>query len=164
MEISKSKLDELISAAEKIVEAQDQKDQSTLFGIPSDGERTLADLRKFVDPEFQQNPEKSYDLYYNGIQGFLRSFLPKEESLAKPIRELVAILLTGKEKENILTGRRGGDSRQATTMDMENVISVFSEWAETPHDYMRLSHILLMKNIECGYIPENRTIADYVVD
>ena len=49
----------------------------------------------------------------------------------------------------------------ATTTDMENIIDVLSEWSETPTDYFKLAHILLRKNKELKYIPEDRDLKDY---
>ena len=45
---------------------------------------------------------------------------------------------------------------------MEHLIDVLSEWSETPQDFFRLATILINKNKELGYIPEERTIRDYV--
>lgn len=107
-----------------------------------------------------QDPEKSYDLYYRNIQSFLNRFLPKDNVISKPIRELVCILLTHKEKDR--KGIRHADSRQARTAEMENLIDVLSEWSETPTEFFRLALLLLQKNKDLGYIPTDRTIQDYL--
>lgn len=70
--------------------------------------------------------------------------MPKDNEISKPIRELVCILLSHKEKDK--KGIRHGDSRQAKTTDMENLIEVLSEWSETPQDFFRLAITLLDKN------------------
>ena len=80
--------------------------------------------------------------------------------MGKPIRELVCILLSHKEKDK--KGIRHGDSRQAKTTDMENLIEVLSEWSETPQDFFRLAITLLDKNKKLGYISEDKTIQDYL--
>lgn len=154
MEISKSKLDELISTVDKIVSANSQQEPS-LFD-----ELTISkDIAQILDVEIQ-DPEKSYDLYYGNIQRFLNSFLPKENAISKPIRELVCVLLTHKEKDK--KGIRHADSRQARTAEMENLIDVLSEWSETPTEFFRLAQLLLQKNKELGYIAEDKTIQDYL--
>lgn len=154
MEISKSKLDELISAVDKIVSANSQQEPS-LFD-----ELTISkDIAHILDVEIQ-DPEKSYDLYYGNIQRFLNRFLPKDNDISKPIRELVCILLTHKEKDK--KGIRHADSRQARTAEMGNLIDVLSEWSETPTEFFRLSQLLLQKNKELGYIAEDKTIQDYL--
>jgi len=68
-----------------------------------------------------------------------------------------------REREKNLTyGKRGADSRQAKTPDMENLIEVLIDWSTTPNDYFRLSNILLNKNKELEYIPQERSLADYI--
>lgn len=154
MELSKKKLEDLITAAERIVEANSQQ-ETNLFNELTEP----ADIAKILDVPMQ-DPDKSYDLYYGNIQKFLGLFLPKDNDISKPIRELVCILLTGKEKDK--KGIRHGDSRQARTNDMEHLIDVLSEWSETPQDFFRLAITLIDKNKELGYIPAERTIKDYL--
>lgn len=154
MELSKKKIDELISAVDKIVAANSQT-ETNLFNELTGAENITEILNIPI-----QDPEKSYDLYYGNIQKFLNRFIPKDNQINKPIRELICILLTHKEKDK--RGIRHADSRQARTTEMENLIDVLSQWSETPTDYFRLSHLLLQKNKELGYIPEEKTIQDYL--
>ena len=116
---------------------------------------------RLTDADVLADPEKSYELFYKGIQGFLMKIVPKSE-VRTVILELKTILLTGKEKEHITYGRRGADSRQSRTSRMENVIDIITEWAETPEDYLRLGILLLNKNKELNYIPQDRAIGDYL--
>lgn len=154
MELSKKKLDDLISAVDKIVSANHQQEPN-LFD-----ELTISkDIAQILDVEIQ-DPDKSYDLYYRNIQKFLNRFLPKDNTINKPIRELICILLTHKEKDK--KGIRHADSRQARTAEMENLIDVLSEWSETPTEFFRLAQLLLQKNKELGYIAEDKTIQDYL--
>ena len=69
---------------------------------------------------------------------------------------------TGKERENINSGKRGADSRMTYMASMENVIDIITEWSMSPHDYMKLGYLLLNKNKELGYIPQTRDISDYI--
>ena len=156
MEIAKKKLDDLITAAEKIVEANSQP-QIDLFGEV----RKPDAVAKILDIPLQ-DPDKSYNLYYQNIQRFLGEFLPKNNDISKIIRALVCVLLAHRELSGITYGVRGADSRMATTTDMENIIDVLSEWSETPTDYFQLANILLRKNKELKYIPENRNLKDYL--
>lgn len=153
--LSLEKLEQLQSAVDKIVEAR-HKDEN-MFGNQSASE----DIMKTMGIPMQ-DPQKSYDLYYKNIQKALHAFLPAGEQHSKIVRELVAILLSHKEKNNIKAGIRGADSRMATTDDMNNLIDVLSEWSLNPDDIFSLMNILLTKNIELGYCPENRTIADFI--
>ncbi len=151
-----NKLERLMEAIDDIV-AVNTLEQNDLFG-----ENPLTrDVIKLLDIQ-EQDPEKSYELYYRNIQPFLNLFIPKDNEINKPIRELICILLTGKEKKNLTYGKRGADPRQAKTPDMENLIEVLIDWSTTPNDYFRLSNILLNKNKELEYIPQERSLADYV--
>ena len=94
MELSKKKLEDLISAVDKIVAANSQQEPSLFDELSAP-----TDIAKILDVPIQ-DPEKSYDLYYGNIQKFLNSFLPKDNEISKPIRELVCILLSHKEKDN----------------------------------------------------------------
>lgn len=156
MELSNTKLEQLITAVDKIVESR-QNQSEDLFDNLSTSERISITLGIPL-----QNPEMSYNLYYGNIQRFLKEFLPKENDVAKPIRNLICTLLSHHEKENKTYGRRGADSRMASTEDMEHIIDVLSKWSENPNDYFNLANILIQKNKELNYIPIDRTIQDYV--
>lgn len=156
MELSKKKLEELISAADKIIEANSQP-QEDLFGQVKNPNA----ISEILDVPLQ-DPEKAHKLYYENIQKFLREYLPNDNDISQPIRELVCILLGHKELSGLTYGTRGADSRMATTTDMENLIDVLSEWSETPTDYFRLANILLRKNKDLGYISDEREIKDYL--
>ena len=156
MELNKKRLDDLISAADKII-AANSVPQENLFGEV----KNLDEIRNILDLS-QLDPNKSHDLYYKNIQKFLGEFLPKNNDISKVIRNEICILLTHKELSGLTYGVRGGDSRMSTSEDMEHIIDVLSEWSETPTDYFKLSIILLNKCKELGYVPEEREIKDYL--
>lgn len=156
MKSSNLKLERLINAVEEIVSAN-SLDKKDLFGE----NKITKEVIELLDIN-EQDPEKSYELYYGNIQPFLNLFIPKDNEINKPIRELICVLLTGREKKNLTYGRRGADSRQSKTPDMENLIDVLTDWSETPNDYFRLANILLNKNKELEYIPSERNIQDYI--
>lgn len=156
MELSKKSLDDLISAADKIIEANNNSEKN-LFGEVQNSE-TIREILGISE----QNPKLSHELYYGNIQKFLGTFLPKGEDISRVIRELVCILLTHKELSGLTYGVRGADSRMSETKDMQNMIEVLSEWSETPTDYFKLATILLDKCKELGYIPQERALKDYV--
>lgn len=156
METNRKRLEDLISAADKIIAANEEKN-ADLFGEVNN----IDEIRKIFDLPIQ-DPQKSYDLYYKNIQKFLSDILPKDNSISKVIREEICILLAHKELSGLTYGVRGADSRQATTEDMEHIIDVLTEWSETPTDYFKLAHILLDKCKGLGYIPEEREIKDYL--
>lgn len=156
MELSKKSLDDLISVADKIIEAN-RSTEKDLFGEIKNPE----EIKKILGIE-EQDPEQSYKLYYDNIQGFLGEFLPKGEDISKVIRNLICTLLTHKELSGLTYGIRGGDSRMSKTEDMENMIDVLSEWSETPTDYLKLATILLDKCKMLGYVSQERVLNDYV--
>ena len=150
------KLENLISAVDKIVDAR-ALEQGQLFtndALKSNIVETLGLV--------YQNPPKAYELYYDNIQKILKEFLPKDNAYTKVVRNLIATLLSHKEMSEISSGKRGADSRMATTEDMEKLVDVLTEWSSTPHDYLRLATILLDKNIELGYSPSDRELKDFM--
>ena len=156
MELNKKSIDDLISAADKIIAANTQQEKD-LFGEVKNADA----IRDIMELDVQA-PEKSWELYYENIQQFLNRFLPKDTDISKVIREQVCILLAHKERSGLTYGKRHADSRMAKTKDMEHLIDVLSEWSATPTDYFRLSHILLNKCKELKYVPEDREICDYI--
>lgn len=155
MENAKKTIEDLISVADKIIEANNVKDIN-LFGEVVNNENVL----EILDIT-EQDPDYSYSLYYNNIQSFLRRILPKDTGISEVIRNLVATLLTGREKDNVSYGKRGADSRMSKAKDMENLINVLSDWSDTPTDFFGLAMRLLDKCKELNYVPEERTIRDY---
>ncbi|MDB4498187.1 hypothetical protein N9251_02460 [Gammaproteobacteria bacterium] len=150
------KLQSLITAADKIV-ADREKDASNIFNTQTKSD----DIYNILEIDIQ-NPEQSYSLYYNNIQNFLNTYLPKNTEVSKVIRNLINTLLSHHERENIKYGKRGADGRMAKTQDMENLIDIFVEWSKSPNDYYKLALILLQKNKDLKYIPKDRKINDYI--
>jgi hypothetical protein len=161
MELSSTKIEKLISAAERIVNARSEEMESILFDQKESSD-TLSELHKLLEPDILQNPEKSYDLFYNGIQNLILSVIPSGNEIRSVILELKSILLTGKEKKFVTYGKRGADSRMSEMRKMESVIDILTEWSESPHDFFKLAVLLLNKNKELNYVPENREVADYL--
>lgn len=156
MELQKKSLEELMSVADKII-ATNIPTEPDLFGEVQNSE-TIQEILGISE----QNPILSYELYYPNIQKLLRQFLPVGEDISKVIRNLVCTLLSHKELSGLTHGIRGADSRMSKTEDMENMISVLTEWSETPTDFFKLALILLNKCKELGYIPQDRELRDYV--
>lgn len=156
MELNKKKLEDLISAADKIIAANNTPKED-LFGEV----KNLNAIQSILDLQLH-DAKKSYNLYYMNIQKFLNEFLPKENEISKVIREEVCILLAHKERSGLTHGIRKADSRMASPQDMENMIDVLIKWAETPTDYFKLAVILLDKCKELGYVPREREIKDYL--
>lgn len=156
MELQKKTLEELMSAADKIIAANSHTEPD-LFGEVQNP-KAINEILGISE----QNPNLSYELYYPNIQRLLGQFLPEGEVISKVIRNLVCTLLTHRELSNLTYGIRGADSRMSKTEDMENMINVLTEWSETPTDFLKLALILLNKCKELGYIPHERELRDYV--
>ena len=155
MDNAKRKIEELMTAVDRIVESRESKPD--LFGFDEERESLKEKLGIST-----HDPQQVYNLFYGNIQSFLSSILPKDANINGPIRNLVCTLLSHHEKENITSGKRGADSRMATNEDMEELIDIFYKWSETPNDLFGLANILLKRNKELKYIPEERTLQDYV--
>lgn len=164
MGISRKKLEDLESAADRIISAQNTTKKEVLFQIAEDTVSAPEEIISLVDSSHLHDADKTYSLFYDGIQKLLLSILPSDNLIRKPILELKTILLTKKEREFITYGKRGADSRGASAYDMEFVIDILSEWSHTPYDYLKLANLLLEKNKELKYIPESRSLSDYVVN
>ena len=155
MNNTKRKIEELMTAVDRIVESRESKPD--LFGFDEERESIKDKLGIST-----HDPQQVYNLFYGNIQAFLSNILPKDATINRPIRNLVCTLLSHHEKENITSGKRGADSRMATNEDMEELIDIFYKWSETPNDLFGLANILLERNKELKYIPEDRTLQDYV--
>ena len=155
MDNAKRKIEELMTAVDRIVESRESKPD--LFGFDEERESLKEKLGIST-----HDPQQVYNLFYGNIQAFLSNILPKDVTINGPIRNLVCTLLSHHEKENITSGKRGADSRMATNEDMEELIGIFYQWSETPNDLFGLANILLERNKELKYIPEDRTLQDYV--
>ena len=155
MDNAKRKIEELMTAVDRIVESRESK--PNIFGVDDERE-SLKDKLGISS----HNPQQVYNLFYGNIQVFLSNILPKDAQINGPSRNLVCTLLSHHEKENITSGRRGADSRMASNEDMEELIGILYKWSETPNDLFGLANILLKRNKELKYIPEERTLQDYV--
>jgi len=155
MDNTKRKVEELMTAIDRIVDSRESK--VDLFGFDEEREGLKEKLGIST-----HNPQQVYNLFYGNIQSFLSNILPKDAAINGPIRNLVCTLLSHHEKENITSGKRGADSRMASNEDMEELIDIFYKWSETPNDLFGLANILLERNKELKYIPEDRTLQDYV--
>jgi hypothetical protein len=159
MNLERKKIEELISTSKLISSSQIENKNNLLFKINDENENDL--WNSLLDDDVLQDPQKSYELFYKGIQSFIMSIMPKGE-IRTIVLELKTIMLTGKEKSNIKYGKRGADSRMAKSKEMEAIIESLTKWSSTPQDYYKLATILLEKNIELGYCPLDRSISDFI--
>lgn len=160
MSLEKKKIEEFISKARQITDSQKNSKDQLLFKIGKESGSDVWD--SLLDENVLQDPEKTYDLFYNGIQSFLTTLMPKKTEMRTVILEMKTIMLTGKELSNISYGTRGADSRMSKMKDMEKVIDILTEWSTTPDDFFKLANLLLQKNISLGFSPEDREFTDYL--
>lgn len=162
MEVSRKKIEELLSAADKIIAAQSANKKALLFDLTEETDESIKELSALLEPDALQDPKRSYDLFYNGIQKLLLSTIPADNDIRGVILELKSVLLTGKEKQFISYGKRGADSRMSESTEMESVIDILTEWCDTPYDFFKLAVLLLNKNKELNYVPAERELCDYM--
>lgn len=155
MDNTKRKVEELMTAIDRIVDSRESK--ADLFGFDEERESLKEKLGIST-----HNLQQVYNLFYGNIQSFLSNILPKDAAINAPIRNLVCTLLSHHERKYITSGKRGADSKMASSEDMEELIDIFYKWSETPNDLFRLANILLERNKELKYIPKDRTLQDYV--
>lgn len=160
MSLEKKKIEELLSTAQRITDAKNNKEE-LLFDITSGQKDTNDKWKALLEDDVLQDPNKSYNLFYGGIQSFLLNLMPKSD-IRTVVLELKTIMLTGKEKKMISYGPRGADSRMSKTKEMESMIDTLTVWSDTPEDFFKLATLLLEKNIELGYVAEGRTFGEYL--
>jgi len=163
MEINsnRKKLDNILSAAERIIKSREEEVQEDLFGNTAN-DKILNEIKEILDSAAVEthDPHKAHDLYYGIIKKLVLKIIPKSD-----IRDLIQLLAC-----NLLTGvellrkgeRRGQDSRQQPNEKLDEVASIIMEWSEHPYDYMKLAKELLNRCIEKNISPKNRVIDDFI--
>jgi hypothetical protein len=99
------------------------------------------------------DPQKKYDVYYNGISKLLRQHLPKGRANQKArnlIYEEKNVLLTrGHRKDD--SGKRGADGRMGYVEDAEDVFRMVMDWVLRNGSMVDLYNMFRDKNIEKGF-------------
>jgi hypothetical protein len=136
---------ELISRADEI------KGEQLSIGLQGEI-LTENELRKFALGDIE-NPEKKYDVYYNGISRLLRKHLPKGEPFKK------ARYYIYEEKNTFLTrghrinkqGIRGADGRMGHLDDAEFILKTITDWIIEGGTMVDLFSKIRNQNLERGY-------------
>lgn len=157
----KKNLDEILSAAERIIRAKEEEVQEDLFGNTA-GDKVLNEIKEILDSAASETHDsyKAYDLYYGIIKKLVLKIVPKSD-----VRDLIQLLAC-----NLLTGvellrkgeRRGQDSRQQSNEKLNEVANIIMEWSEHPYDYMGLAQMLLDECKKKGISPQERTLAEFI--
>lgn len=157
----KRNLDDILSAAERIIKAREEEIQEDLFGNTA-GDKVLNEIKEILDSVDAESHDshRAYDSYYGIIKKIVLKAIPKSD-----IRDLVQLLAC-----NLLTGvellrrgeRRGSDSRQQSNEKLDEVANIIMEWGEHPYDYMKLAQIFLDECIKKGISPKECTLADFI--
>lgn len=145
---------ELTKKLEGVFLETDKVKGETLFFNDSGGidvENTIENILKEVSAI--DDPDKKYDIYYNGIEKLLRDNLPKGSDNAKA-RELVreekcVYLSRGKRKNE--KGIRHGDSRMTYIEDAQEMYKMVLTWASSGANMVDLYNTLRQVNIDKGY-------------
>ena len=135
----------LISKADDVVGEQ--------LTIDTDGIlQTEDELKKFALGDID-DPERKYDIYYNGINKLLLKHLPEGKNYKKA-RDYIY-----EEKKTYLTrghrinkkGIRGADSRMGYIEDAEKILELITHWIIKKGSMVDLYSILRDLNIKLGY-------------
>jgi hypothetical protein len=102
------------------------------------------------------NPEKKYDVYYNGIRKLLMEELPSGKSFEEARRLIYDqknILINRGKKKNS-QGIRGSDGRMAYIPDLKLAFNMVTEWVVGNGTPSELYQKFYDKNVELGYHKE----------
>ena len=157
----KRKLEDILSAAERIIKSREEEVKEDLFGSTVDN-KTLNEIKEIFESIEKESHDSqlAYDLYYGVIKRLVLKIIPKGD-----VRDLIQLLIC-----NMLTGVellrkgqvRGQDSRQQATAKLNEVADIIMEWSYQPYDYLGLAQVILDKCKEKGISTEERTILDFV--
>lgn len=119
---------EELERAEMLKKADSIKGEQLFLGSDNRFE-SKKEIENYVLKDID-NPEKKYEVYYQGIQKLLREELPTGTSY-KESRDLIYeeknILVTrGHKKDN--SGVRGADSRMGYVHDLDVALGIISDW------------------------------------
>lgn len=160
--LSRKKIEDLISAADRILKSQKENKRNVLFEDLYEDDEALKQMQKLLtDSDSIHDPKKSYELYYNGIQQLILTAIPEKSEIRDAIFNLKCTLIAGKELKNVSSGKREADSRMETNERLEYVVDILMEWSDTPDDYFKLAYLLLSKCKEMGISPQEREISDF---
>lgn len=154
-------LDDILSAAERIIKAREEEVHEDLFGHTVSN-TVLNEIKEIFDSVESDNhdPKTAHGLYYGVIKRLVLKAMPKSD-----IRDLVQLLTCNLLTEIELLRKgdyRGQDSRQQPNEKLNEVADIIITWSERPYDYMRLAQILLDECIKKGISPKERTLADFI--
>lgn len=111
------------------------------------------EFQSFISDGNIENPERKFDVYYNGIQKLLIKYLPRGTS-NKAARKFIY-----EEKNTFLTrgkrikddGRRGADGRMGYISDAEEIFKIVTNWIESNGTMVELFTTLRELNVSKGY-------------
>jgi hypothetical protein len=103
--------------------------QLTVSG--TDGSLQEIDELKTLINKKMEDPEEKYELYYNGVQTLLKRHLPKGKSFKQGrdyIYDEKNIFLTRGKAKDVVTGKRGADSRMTYNKMLKELVEVIAVW------------------------------------
>jgi hypothetical protein len=152
-EITKEELER----AEMLRKADSIKGEQLFLGSDNRFE-SKKEIEEYVLKDID-NPEKKYEVYYQGIQKLLREELPKGKSY-KEARDLIYeeknILVTqGHKKDG--SGIRGADSRMGYVHDLDVALGIISNWIMERGSLYDLYMKFRAENTKRGYRESTKT-------
>lgn len=126
------------------------------FDIEKGGLQAVDEIKAMIDSNIQ-DPKEKFELFYNGIQKVLLTYLPKGKEFEKERRiihdEKLIFLNRGNPRKP--DGRRGSDSRMTYNEDMGEMAKLVAEWAVTSQDPVDLYQRLYDLNEKYEYGHQN---------
>jgi len=110
------------------------------------------ELRQFALGNIE-DPERKYEVYYNGIQKLLLTHLPKgskHKTARNYIQEEKNTYLTRGKRIN-RAGKRGADGRMGHVADADDLMKVVMDWIIANGTMVELFNTLRELNISKGY-------------
>ena len=112
MDNTKRKVEELMTAIDRIVDSRESK--ADLFGFDEEREGLKEKLGIST-----HNPQQVYNLFYGNIQSFLSNILPKDAAINRVKEELILGWHQMKIWRNLLIFFINGQKHQTTCLDWQ---------------------------------------------
>lgn len=154
IDIEKSKIAELkhLEKLELLQKSKETVGKQLSIDIDKGNLHEIDEIKELINRKFE-DPEEKFQLFYKGIQNVLVKFLPRGRHFYHERRiihdEKLIFLNRGKARQ--LNGRRGSDSRMTYNEDLNEMVSLVTDWVVNSLDPVDLYQQLYDLNEKYGY-------------